>query len=109
VFLKVGENTKGGDRGAKKHQRGANAQLLIDHWVNFGTLLLTLARFLQILSYYDNRWKLLLKQLSVEFLLWVVCVPRYSVGYFRAPELSFSMAQAPAPALAFVRFHTFIF
>ena len=26
--------------------------------------------------------------LSVKFLLWIVCVPGYSVDYFRAAELS---------------------
>jgi len=31
----VGEKNKGGDRGAKKHQGGENAQSLIDDRVNF--------------------------------------------------------------------------
>ena len=46
-----GEKNKRGDMGAKKHQGGENAQLLIDHWVNFSIQLLWLVRFLQILIY----------------------------------------------------------
>jgi len=43
---------------------------------------------LEILIYYDNRWRLLVKNLSVEFLLWIVYVPGYSLNYFRTAEPS---------------------
>ena len=56
------ETNKGGDRGAKQHRGGENDQPLIDHWVNFSSLLLWLFSILQILIYYDHRWRLLLKQ-----------------------------------------------
>ena len=76
VFLKVGgiaplgANLMG--KGAKKHQGGENAQLLIDHWVNFSNLSLWLVRFLKILIYYDSRWRLLLKQ----FICWIFNLDR---------------------------------
>jgi len=38
---------------------------------------------LQILIYYDNRWRLLLKAIyPLNFVLWIVYVPGYSVDYF---------------------------
>jgi len=62
-----------GDRGgAKKHQRGENAQPLIDDWVNFSMLLLWLVGSLQILIYHDNRWRLFLKQ----FMCWIFTLDR---------------------------------
>ena len=57
----VGEKLKG-VIGGKTHKGGENAQPVIDHWVNFNSLLLWLVSFLQILIYYDNRWRMLLKQ-----------------------------------------------
>jgi len=53
---------KGAIRGkTQKHKMGENVQPLIDHWVNFSSLLLWLVSFLHILIYYDNN-RLLLKQ-----------------------------------------------
>ena len=69
VFLKVGGITPVGtilrDMGAIKPKgeiRGENAQLLINHLVNFNSLLLWNFSFLQIFIYYDIFWSLLLKQ-----------------------------------------------
>jgi len=78
VFLTVGgiahPDGQGGEKtkeaiGGKKHQGGENAQLLVDDWVNFSILLLWHERSLQILIYYDNRWRLLLKQFLLNFTL----------------------------------------
>ena len=122
-----GRNKQRGRQGAKQHQGGQNAQPLIDHWVNFSSPILRLVSFLQILFWYDNRWRLLLQQLSVKFSLWIVYVPCYSVDYSGlrshrkndaapapellvfvsvalASELPFFMAPAPASG----RFHTLI-
>jgi len=49
-----GRKTQGVDGGAKQHKGGENAQLLIDHWANFSSLLLWFVSFLQILIYYDK-------------------------------------------------------
>jgi len=132
-FSKWGESPPWGRfwwvRGRKK-QRGRKCSPLIDHWVNVSSLLLWLVSFLQIIIYYDNnRWRLLISNLSVEFVLWIVYVFGCSVDYFRAakpsekwhlfmsmasapeflvfmnvaPDLSFFMAPDPAPASR--RFH----
>ena len=109
------EKIKGGERGAKP---------LIDNCVNFSILLLRLATSLQILIYYDNRWRLLLKQ----FICWIfgldrLCA-RLQFGLFQgcgvvvkmsqlrlrsssfvnmapAPELLVFMSVATAPELSF--------
>jgi len=49
--------------------------------------------FLQILIYYYIRWSLFVKAiLSVEILLWIVCVSGYSVDCFRKnPERNISV------------------
>jgi len=39
---------QGGDMGEEQHKGGENAQPLIDHWVNFSSLLLWFVSFLQI-------------------------------------------------------------
>ena len=62
--------------GRKKHQGGENAQPLIDDWVNFRIQLLWLVSSLQILIYYDNRWRLLLKQ----FICWIFALDRLCAG-----------------------------
>ena len=62
-----GQKKQRGKRGAKQHKGGKNAQPLIDHWINFRSLLLWLVSFSQIRIYYDNRWRLLLKQ----FIHWI--------------------------------------
>jgi len=57
VFLKVGGiallgaifNGKGAIGWAKQRKGGEKAQPVIDHWVNFGSLMLWLVSFLQIL------------------------------------------------------------
>jgi len=68
------KKNKGGGRGAKQHKGGENPQPLIDHWVNFSRLLLWLDKL-------HNRWRLLLKQLSVKFLFLIVYVPGYREDY----------------------------
>jgi len=68
-----GEKNKWGDRGAKKHKGGESAQRLIDRWVNFSSLLLWIVSFLQISIYYDNCWRLLLKQF-ISWLFTLVCL-----------------------------------
>jgi len=50
------------EQGAKQHKEGENAQPLTDHWVNFSSLVFWLVSFVQILIYYDNCWRLSLKQ-----------------------------------------------
>jgi len=76
VFLKVGGiaplgamfNSKGAKKAngaivwAKQRQGGEKAQPVIDHWVNFRSLILWLVSFLQILIYSDNHLRLLLQQ-----------------------------------------------
>jgi len=49
--------------------------------------------FLEILIYYDIRWSLFyFINLSVKFLLWIVCVSDYSVDYFhKNPERNISV------------------
>jgi len=49
-------------RGRNNTNGDENARSLIDHWVNFSSLPLWLVSFLQMLVYYDNRLRLLLKQ-----------------------------------------------
>jgi len=70
---------------AKQHEGGENIQPLINHSVDFNSLLLCLVSFLQNLILY-NRWTLLLN-LSFELLCWILYVPGYNVDYFRAAEL----------------------
>jgi len=97
VFLKMGGIVPLGaivmGKGAKKHQRGENAQPLIDHWVNLSILLLWLISSLQILIYYDNRWRLLLKQ----FICWIftlacLCAQRQG-GLFQGGGVTIKMSQ----------------
>jgi len=115
------------DKGAKKPKGvigGENAQPLIDDWVNFSILLLWLVSSLQISIYYDNCWRLFLKQ----FICWTFTLDRLCaqqrVDYFRAaepsqkyhnsgsgtllfmnvapvPDLMVLMSVAPAPELSF--------
>ena len=83
-----GRKHKRGDRGAKQHKGGENAQPLIDHWVNFICLILWLVHFLQILFYCDDRWRLLLQQfICYIFTLDRLCA-RLQCGLFRAAEPS---------------------
>ena len=46
-----------------------------NHWVNFSSLLSWLVCFLEFLIYYDNRWRLLLKQ----FICWIFTLDCLSV------------------------------
>ena len=106
VFLKVGgraplgailrvkwaKKTKG-DRGAKQHKGSENAQALIDYWVYFSNLILWLVSFLQILIYYANRWRLLLKQfICLIFTLDRLCV-RLQCGLFQGCGAVVKMTQ----------------
>jgi len=107
-----GRKNKGGDRGAKKHK---GAKVLNDLW---------LVSFSQILIYYDNCWRLLLKH-SICWILTLDCIcARVQGGLFHvcepswkwhssgsgallfmnmapAPELLVLMSVAPAPELSF--------
>ena len=53
--------------GGETTKRGRKRSITIDHWGNFSSLLLWFVSFLQSLMYYDNRWRLLLKQ----FVCWI--------------------------------------
>ena len=102
-----------GRQGAKQHKGGENAQPLIDHWVNFSSLILWPVSFLQFVYYDIIVGDCCNSNLSVKFLLWIVCVPGYSVDYLGlrsrrrkdtapSPELSVFMSVALAPVLSFL-------
>jgi len=80
-------------QGANKHHGGENAQPLIDDWVNFSILLLWRVSSLQILIYYDNLWRLLLKQ----FICWIFTPDRVHArqqcGLFQGCEAVVKMSQ----------------
>ena len=63
-----GEQNKGAI-GGRNNTKGAK---MLDHWVNFTSLLSWLVSFLQMIIYYDNRLRLLLKLFIFEILLWIV-------------------------------------
>jgi len=122
-----GDKSKGGNRGAKQHKGGENAQPIIDQWVNFSSLILWLVSFWQILFYYDIIFGgCCCSNLSVKFLLWIVYVPGYSVDYSGlrshhkddtspTPELLVFMSVALTSELSFFvapdsgRIHTLMF
>jgi len=58
ILMGKGAKKTKGAIGGRNNTKGAK---MLDHWVNFSSLLLWLVRFLQMLIYYDNRLRLLLK------------------------------------------------
>jgi len=88
-----GRKKQRGDRGAKKHKGGESAQRLIDHWVHFSSLLLWLVSFLQILIYYDNCWRWLLKP-SICWIFTLDCIcARVQGGLFHGCGAVVKMTQ----------------
>jgi len=57
LIAKGAKNTKGAI-GGRNNTKGAK---VLDHWVNFSSQLSWLVGFLQMLIYYDDRLRLLLK------------------------------------------------
>ena len=79
---KGAKKTKREIGGKKQHKGSENAEQLIHRSVDFSILLLWLVSFLQLLICYDNCWRFFLKQLPVQFLLWIVYARGCSVDYF---------------------------
>ena len=104
VVLKVGRIAPWGRfwwaRGETTQTGTKMLDQIIDHSVNFSSLLLWLVSFLQMLVYYDNRLRLLLNNLSIKFYSGSSTYPA-TVWIFSGLRSRRKNDTAPAPQLFF--------